>query len=59
MLPPRSEDYIAVFDGAIGRGPFRNERDDRMRCLVVKLGAMGARKPGDMARELDHGDLHS
>src|SRR5436189_3246086 len=50
---------VAPLDPPGAVEPLGNQRDDRMRGLRIKLGAVRAGEPADVARELDRGELHA
>ena len=50
---------VALLHGAIGVLPFVDQRDHRVWCLRVKLGAVGAFQARFVARVFDGGHLHA
>src|SRR5947209_1079813 len=50
--------FVAALDAAVAVLPFGHERDHRVRRVAVEFRAVRAREPDDVARELDHRELH-
>src|SRR5256885_2260173 len=51
--------FVAALDAAVPILPLGHERDHRVRRVAVEFRAVRARKPDEVARELDHRELHA
>src|SRR5467141_2067449 len=51
--------FVAALDAAVAVLPFGHERDHRVRRVAVEFRAVRAREPDDVARKLDHRELHA
>src|SRR5882672_3676875 len=51
--------FVAALDAAVAVLPLGHERDHRVRRVAVEFRAVRAREPDDVARELDHRELHA